>query len=248
MSQALEKLEGRSRPMRWSRLTTWRLLDTDRLIAIEMARMSSTQFVSTLSKTMKVRGRKRGELAATIDRSRKLLLSGRHQENLDLLEESIQRFPKDPDIRLLYATVLLEFRPDQVAVEAAKAAEFGSENPRILVRAAQLLFDRGEIESAKSCVTRANELAPPDFVLTAGLINLNGLIAAYDGELELAEEKLRSALNSQPGDGLFAVDLARFLAARDRQEEAIETIDQALTRTNDTERLERVRSEILRSD
>jgi len=196
---------------------------------------------------MKIRDRKqKKELAATIDQSRKFLLSGQHQENFELLQETVQRFPKDPEIRLLYATVLLEYQPDHVAAEAAKAAELGPDNPRILVRAAQLLFDRGEVETARSCVARANELAPSGFVLKSGLINLNGLIAAFDGEHGLAEARLRAALECEPSHGPFAIDLARYLVSRDRRSEAVEIIDQTLTHTSQPENLERVRDEIVR--
>jgi Tfp pilus assembly protein PilF len=196
---------------------------------------------------MKIRGRKkRKELAMAIDQGREFLLSGRHEENFEFLQEAVQRFPEDPEIRLLYATVLLEDRPDCVAQEASKAAELGPDNPRILVRAAQLLFDRGEVKTARACVARANGLAPPGFVLKSGLINLNGLIAAFDGEHDLAEERLRAALECEPSNGPFAVDLARYLVSRDRRSEAVEIIDQTLTHTSQRENLERVRDEIVR--
>jgi len=196
---------------------------------------------------MKIRGRKqRKELTAAIGQSRKFLLSGRHQENFEFLQGAVQRFADDPEIRLLYATVLLEYQPDRVAAEAVKAAELGPDNPRILVRAAQLMFDRGEVESARSCVIRANELAPPDFVLTSSLINLTGLIAAFGGEHDLAEERLRSAIEHEPDNGPFAIDLARYLVSRKRRSEALEIIDQTLMRTNRRENLERVRAEIAR--
>jgi Flp pilus assembly protein TadD len=194
---------------------------------------------------MKITGRKqRKELATAIDRSRKLLLAGRHQENFEFLKTAVQRFPDDPEIRLLYATTLLEYRPDDVAAEAAKAVELGPDNPRILVRAAQLMFDRGDVESARSCALRANELAQPGFVLMSGLTNLNGLLAAADGEHDFAEERLRSAVESEPDNGPYAIDLARYLASRGRKGEALEVIDQALMQTSSRDNLERVRAEI----
>lgn len=139
----------------------------------------------------------------------------------------------------------MERRPDDVAAEALKATELSPDNPRILVRAAHLMLKRGEVESARTAAIRATELAQPDFVLMADLINLNGLLAALDGEHDLAEERLRSAVEAQPDNGPFAIDLARHLAARGRQEEAVETINRALMRTDRGENLKRVRTEIV---
>ena len=76
------------------------------------------------------------------------------------------------------------------------------------------------------------------------LVNLTGLLAAFDEEHALAEEELRSALGDEPNNGSFAVDLARFLAAQNRSQEAIEVIDHALARAKNTETLKRVRREV----
>jgi Flp pilus assembly protein TadD len=194
---------------------------------------------------MSLRDRKeKKELAATIERSRHLLMSGQHQDNFELLERAVRQFPDDPEIRLLYATTLLEYRVDDVASEACKAAELAPDNPRILVRAAHLMLDRGDVDSARAAAIRADALAQPDFVLMADLINLKGLLAAIDGEDHLAEENLRSALGRQPSNGPFAIDLARHLVSKGRREEAVEVIDQALMSTDKRENLERVRAEI----
>lgn len=188
--------------------------------------------------------RQRKELSAAIDHSRKLLMAGRHEENYELLGKAVLQFPGDPEIRLLWATSLLEFRPDDVAAEALKAVDLDPDNPRILVRAAHLMLNRGAVESARSAAMRANMLAEPNFVLMADLTNLNGLLAALDGEYDVAEDRLRSASEIQPDNGPFAIDLARHLAARGRQEEALAVIDRALMRTDRRENLRRVRVEI----
>jgi Flp pilus assembly protein TadD len=188
--------------------------------------------------------RQKREPADAIQRSRALLVSGRHEANFDHLRTSVEKFPGDPEIRLLYATVLLEYGPEEVAAEAVTAAELGRDSPPIIVGAAQLMLNRGEVEDARTWLARANELAPADFTLGASLMNLNGLIAALDGEDELAEERLRSALRSEPDNGPFAIDLARFLVSRERRDEAVEIVDQTLMRTDGRENLERFRAEI----
>lgn len=50
--------------------------------------------------------RQKRELAAAVDRSRKLLMAGRHEENFELLERAVLQFPSDPEIRVLWATTL----------------------------------------------------------------------------------------------------------------------------------------------
>lgn len=185
------------------------------------------------------------ELLAAVDRSRRLLLEGRHEENCGLLQDAVRRFPNDAEIRLLYATTLLDARPDAVAQEAVKATELGRDNPRILVRAAHLLLTCGRVEEARRSATRAKELIGPEFVLMSDLINLEGLLAECDRQDDLAESKLQLAVESQPANGPFAIHLARFLVSRGRRDEAREVIDRALKLTKKPDNLERVRSEIV---
>ena len=190
---------------------------------------------------MKLRGRKqRKELAAAIARGRELRRLGRDKEALEFLERAVWQFPHDPELRLLYATILLGVRPDAVAAEAIKAADLGRDDPATLVRAGHLLLSRDR-ERTRSCATRANEIAPPDFVLMAGLDNLTGLLAAFAGEDEQAEEKLRSAVDREPGNEPFVRNLAVFLAERGRLQEGAEVIDEALEHVEHKDDLERMR-------
>jgi tetratricopeptide (TPR) repeat protein len=190
--------------------------------------------------------RKRKELAAAIARGRELGKVGRDPEQaLEALEEAVQKFPESPELRLLKAAVLLSLRPHDVIAEATKAAELAPQDPGTQVRAGHLLIGRGDVEGARSCAARASEAARPDFVLRSGLRSLNGLIAARDGEDDLAEECLRLAMSEDPIYSNFAVDLAKFLAARDRQEEALEVIDAALQIATDKKDLEQLRDRIL---
>lgn len=193
---------------------------------------------------MKIRRRHEGTLSGTIDRGRRLLAARQEQEAFRHLQKAVQRFPADPEVRLLYASILLAFQPDEVAAEATQAVELAPDDPVILVRAAHLLLNRGTIETARFCAARANDLVQPDFVLMSALVNLNGRLAALDGEDDLAEEHLRFAMESEPNYSSFAVELARFLARRDRTPEAIAVLNEALKHANDEDHLKRVRSEI----
>lgn len=194
------------------------------------------------------RRRQRKELAAAIERGRLLRAEDKNQEALEFLEETVQRFPEDAEIRLLYALTLLTFRPQAVASELTKAVELGRDDPVILVRAGHQLLSEGEIAAARSCAMRANQLAPPGFILKSGLVSLEGRLAAIDGEDDLAEEKLRCAIAEDPDYSSFVLALARFLNERDRQVEAIAVIDNALENCRMKEGLKELRDEILGTD
>lgn len=196
---------------------------------------------------MKLRDRKqKRELAAAIARGRELRKTGRDPEQaLEFLDEAVRQFPQSPELRLLKATVLLSLRPDDVSAEAAKAAELAPQDPGTLVRAGHLLIANGDVGRARSCAARASEMAQPDFVLMSGLRSLNGRIAARDGKDDLAEECLRLAMSEDPTYSNFAVNLAKFLAARGRQEEALEVIDEALQVATEKNDLEQLRDRIM---
>ena len=194
---------------------------------------------------MKIRNRNNQDLAAAIERGRRLLLSGEHRGALKFLEEAVQEFPEDAELRLLYATILLEFRINEVATEASRAAELGSDDPIILVRAGGFLLNRGALDAARSCFERAREMAGPDFLLMPGLLNREGLLGILDRNFELAEEKLSAAVKSEPTSESFANDLARLLASRGRLAEAVEVVDQALPMVKEKDDLERLRSKLV---
>jgi Flp pilus assembly protein TadD len=186
------------------------------------------------------------ELDRAISHAGRLLSERRDQENLEFLEEAVQQFPDSAEIQLLYATALLADRPDAVASEVEKAVDLTPNDPTILVRAASLMLNRGETEATRSYTERARQLAEPDFVLEGGLARLEGVLAAYENNYELAEKKLRFAVEADPEFYTFARDLARvLLEARGQQAEAVEVIDQALPRVKKKEPLERLRSELL---
>jgi len=193
---------------------------------------------------MKLRSRKEErELNAAIARGRELRKLGRDPEEAsEFLSGAVQRFPRDPELRLLHATVLLATRPDGVATEAAKAAELAPDDPGTLVRAGHLLLGRGDREAAQSCAIRAEKCAKPDFALKAGLDNLKGLLAAFQGEDVLAEEMLRAAVVREPNSEPFARNLAVFLAERGRLQEGAEVLDEALKHVEKKDEIERMRA------
>lgn len=193
---------------------------------------------------MKLKGRRHmKELTAAIVRGRELRKLGRDPEKaLEFLGGAIERFPEDPELRLLHATVLSAVRPDDAAAEAAKAADLAPDDPATLVRAGHLLLSSGDRETARSCAIRAERLAKPDFVLMGGLDNLFGLLAAFRGEDDCAEDKLRSAVDREPSNESFAKNLAVFLAERGRLQEGADVLDAALKHVEKKGALEQMRN------
>lgn len=195
---------------------------------------------------MNVRGRKKKkEAAAAAARGLRLLAERKHEEAYAFLQEEVQRFPDEPDIRMHYAHSLLAIRPEDAVPEIIKAIEMGPDEPVRLTRAAGILFKMGEVETARSYTTCAKELAPPNFSFKAYLLNLDSHFAALEGKDESAEEGFRLAMEQEPEGETFAVDLAQFLADRDRLPEALEVIDEALPRARRREPLERLRGELV---
>lgn len=195
---------------------------------------------------MRIRKTKKKSLTDAQAQARKLLNARKEVEALELLEELVERFPSDPELRLLYATILIAFRPDDVAKEAAQAAELGTNNPEVLVRAGHRLLFGGQIEAAESCANRARTLAPPDFPFMPNLLNLTGRIAALKRDDDLAEQELRSAVVCDPAHESYAQDLAVFLAERERLEDAIAVLDEALKHVEDKGEIELMRTRMTR--
>ena len=182
--------------------------------------------------------------AQIIDRAHRFLREKRDAENLALLEQAAERFPEDPEIRLLLATALVPFRPEEARWQAATAVQLDADNPWRLKRAASLLFHLGEVDAAYSYAARASQLAREDHLLEVELANLGGRIAARRGQLALAEEALRLAVELDPDEEAFARDLAKFLADTDRGAEALEVIDRAVESVGQKDNLERLRESL----
>ncbi|MGN6664281.1 MAG: HEAT repeat domain-containing protein [Solirubrobacterales bacterium] len=210
-------------------------------LALERWLLPFVLMAATVWDAFKIKSKKQ-RLAEAIEQGRRLLTARDDRATFEFLQRAVCEFPEDPQIRLLYAAALLEFRPNDVGREAVKAVELGIDDPGSLVRAACLLGFAGQWDEARSCVARANELAEPGFALKAGLDNLNGILAAQDHEFDRAEELLRSATEEDP---LNAYDLAKFLAWRDREPEALEVIDEALKHVKNRFSLEYLRGKIV---
>jgi tetratricopeptide (TPR) repeat protein len=190
---------------------------------------------------VRARGR---DLAEAIARARDLLADERDQEALGLLEKSVEEFPESPEIRVLLVRVYRRLRPDEVGPQLKKAVELGRDDPAIQVRAGHLLLHEDEVEAARACAARAEELVVGDWNFAADLDGLVGRVAAREGRDALAEEKLRSAIGQEPEYPSHWLHLARFLWARDRDGEALALIDESLDQVLSRDNLELLRADI----
>jgi len=187
------------------------------------------------------------ELAATVERGRVLIAEERNREALELLEKAAQDFPRSPEIPLLLATVYREFRPDEASALLARAAALGADDPVIQVMVGHRLLNEGNVEAARACAARVGNRIDGEFVLMADYDRLVGRVAARVGDDVVAEEKLRSAFRREPQLVTHSLDLARFLWARDRHEEALTAIHESLGQVKedvDKSLLKGLRSEI----
>jgi Flp pilus assembly protein TadD len=182
--------------------------------------------------------------AEAVKRSRRLLLEDREQENHEFLEDALIRFPEDAELRLLFASNLLAIRPEDAAGEAIKAVELNPDEPILLIRAASLLVAMGRVDVARDYAKRSRELASADFPFKAELINLEARFAAIDGRDAEAERGFRRAVELDPKAEALALDLARHLARRNREEEALHVIEQGLESATQTGNLLRLRNEL----
>lgn len=179
-----------------------------------------------------------------VRRGEQLLIAQRYSEGESLLEAAAEGFPKDPDIRLLLGTFLVDTRPEEAVDHLAEAIRLDVDHPVRLTRAAGLLFALGYVDAAASYIGRALDLTPDGFVMESDAIGLSGRVAAVKGEDELAEEALREAVRLEPSNEFFVVYLARFLADRGRLSDAIASIDESVPLVRDAQRILKLRQEL----
>jgi hypothetical protein len=191
------------------------------------------------------RNRKR-ELAAAIKRGRDLIAEQKDQETLEFLERAALEFPEAAEFPLMLVTFYRESRPGDIPALLAKAAELGADDPVIQVMVGHRFLHEGDVEGARACAARVDDLIDGEFALMADLDRLIGRIAARDGDDIVAETRLRSAFRREPEYAVHALDVARFLWARHRNEDALAVIDESLDQVSESRKefLEELRGEI----
>jgi len=173
-----------------------------------------------------------------------LLVDGRADDLLSFTQGAVGLFPEDPEIRLIYATALAPQSAERARWEAAQAIQLDTHDPGRLIRAARLMLNLGEVETARAYARRAAQLAPANFPFAPELHAVSGVLAAISGDYGLAEDALRAAHEAEPDRATFARDLARLLDSRGRKVEALGVVEAAIAAGADPKELEKVREEI----
>lgn len=182
----------------------------------------------------------------------------RDEEFVAFSRDAARRYPRSAEIQYMLAVAMRltgERSDGEIAAQAAKAATIGARDPNMQVRAGYQLIDANDVEGARQCVSRAEESADGHFALAVDMDGLRGRIAARDGEFAEAEELFRSVLRREPQWPGNWTQLARFLWARGRNEEALTVVAESLTqlrggagksrgRQRDIENAERLQNEI----
>jgi tetratricopeptide (TPR) repeat protein len=176
-----------------------------------------------------------GTRSAAVERARRLIGAEDDEEFINFARGAAERFPESAELQLMFARALRrEERPDaEVAAQAEKAATIGARNPNIQVQAGYILIDVRDVDAARRCVARAEEAGDEPFALMVDLDGLRGRIASREGEFDLAEELFRSVVRREPQWPTNWSQLARFLWARGRHEDALTVMAELLARLRD---------------
>lgn len=171
----------------------------------------------------------------TLRRAIRLLEEVDDDSLLVFTEDAVERFPEDPELHLVRAIGLIQSRPDDALWEAARAVQLNPDDPGLLARAARLMLDLGNLESADAYSRRALGFERgANFMFAPDLANVRGVVHALRGEPALAERELRSAHETDPRRPIFAKDLATFLDEQGRTEEAVVVLDHTIAGGLDT--------------
>jgi tetratricopeptide (TPR) repeat protein len=181
----------------------------------------------------------------TIQRGRELFAQGPQEKAQRFLSDAAQRFPDNAEIRMLYGSSLLAVRPEDGIREVMTAIQLDPEEPNRLARAASIMFSMARFDEAREYASRARRLGGADFLFSAELTCLEADFALRDGDEDAAEMGYRRAIELEPGNERSAIQLAKFLMERGRSREAVEVVESALQTAKDTDRLIRMRRDLV---
>jgi Flp pilus assembly protein TadD len=178
---------------------------------------------------MGLRGRARKfRLEVRLEVARSYVFGPDDHRTIPYLEESIERYPESPELRMMMAIACETNRPEQVGPEARRAAELAPTNVAMQLRAGHSCAESGEVAAARDCIARVREQIDEGFEQMVELVRLEGTVASREQKLAEAEERFRTALAADPGDAGSAWALARFLWARGHGDEALTVLDEAM--------------------
>jgi Flp pilus assembly protein TadD len=174
------------------------------------------------------------KFAADFDRAEALHSEGRTDEAESILQAVIAKYPDDPEPYLRLAPMLTQRGVDAEAAElAARAAEYGWDDPNVVFRAAQWSW-RGDPGASKRFLAHMEALlaergSEEGFPFRPDVWHLEGLLAAQvDEDDEFAVDRFSRAFEAEPNGVGHGADLALQLAHLGRFREARDVLARAL--------------------
>jgi tetratricopeptide (TPR) repeat protein len=170
--------------------------------------------------------------ANAVLRAQTLHANGEARQYRSFTERAVSRFPNDAAIRLEHATALAATSPAAALMETRLVGKLEAENEltrtALLLRAGRLAIELGAVQDAHALAESATDGASAHVMLANELCALNGRIAAANGEAAVAEAELRRAHQADPIHSVYALDLAQFLLASNRRDDALQVIERTL--------------------
>ncbi len=152
-------------------------------------------------------------------------LSGKVDQAIGFLRASMRRGVTGAAIyRALAEVFIIDRRFDEAVIQAQKALELAPEDVLTKIVAATTYINVGDLDSAEALLKSVPDGVPQMHAVE----NRLGGIDLMRGRLKEAESRLRRAIELQPGEAHFHMNLAQCLAASKRFDEAFMEVRRAL--------------------
>lgn len=168
------------------------------------------------------------EQARYLAESDRLLEAGLWDEQMSLLKEAVAACPDEPEFWYRYAVARAESDPQAAIHHTRRAVDLADDDPGLLARAADLMYDVRDYEASERYLRLAIPNVPEGFELIPDMLHLAGKLALQKGNEAVADEYLRRAFEIEPGSLGFGRILALLLTERGHHQEGLEVINRAL--------------------
>lgn len=134
---------------------------------------------------------------------------------------------------------------DELDMDKLMQDALSTRDPERLLRVAEGLFSRGDLEASGAFFAEAARQAPAAFEHGIALAYLLGRLAAANDDDTRAQEAFEVAFEGQPENADYAYSLGEFHARRGRMNRAFDVVDEALEHNPGDERLLGLRADLV---
>lgn len=186
---------------------------------------------ATAERSLSAVWEQRPDSELTILLVRALWGQAKHDEALSLMDDWLERQPRDVAVLMQLADAYLSLgREDDARETYLRVVEIQPEHVPALNNVAWLSRDEN-LEQAMEYAERAHQLAPRD----PHVLDTLGMLKLQQGEIEQAYSLVREAADRSPTDAQIQLHLGRILVQMDRFEEARELLGRLVSQLPDTE-------------